>query len=485
MNTPIMNIPSAIREIEKEAVYTANFGDDISFGATVRTLLFDRAEVVNFNLTGFSVTRSRWHIAPWQDRELSPRDLLIDNPPGLRFNNLDIVSMRARGEAEALTGFTRTLVHEHFTEVFSDYTHLDAAETYLKQQGYDADVVINPNTRSTMIFLSGLSRNSYKMLHTIESMFSILCPWLFENKPLNAFELELMLSLREETSEHYEALINEFVGSKDIIRLSIERKLKGFTNQFLIAELNAKRSELNGVELRIEDYENQVARDYAKAAELRLLVSDLQLKQESNDAEGDKELTDIFCTNKALRLIERYNSSLEFEVSTYLSNYDIDMFEAYVKNERSVLYDVASYGDFKLEEGLALLKAIFIEERFKVKMAARFFLDFSRPNNNPAPSYSDNNSEAINNPHLYYYSCLGDYEPAIKHACRDKDYAMALNLCIASTGSLNVAEGINMRNFIRDLFTSNRKVIVLEDGAELYVAEAVELLKERKEVENE
>lgn len=104
---------------------------------------------------------------------------------------------------------------------------------------------------------------------------------------------------------------------------------------------------------------------------------------------------------------------------------------------------------------------VFIEQKYKLNILTKFVFNYNASNDNNAfvkpsnLSYSVlNQYNAMFNPHIQYYSCLGDYLPQIIEAHAKKDLVMFNNLAIASTRSINFRDGAVMNRWL-DTLSSN------------------------------
>ena len=85
----------------------------------------------------------------------------------------------------------------------------------------------------------------------------------------------------------------------------------------------------------------------------------------------------------------------------------------------------------------------------------------------------------IPNPHLQYHACLGNHVPAIRAALRENDMIKAIEQCISSAQSVNLAErGATFDPFMTNVFKNNNKILIDSDGNEYTPREALDKLKE-------
>ena len=60
-------------------------------------------------------------------------------------------------------------------------------------------------------------------------------------------------------------------------------------------------------------------------------------------------------------------------------------------------------------------------------------------------------NDALFNPHIQYYSCLGDYQAELRAAQAKGDLLIYNNLCVSSLSSLNFRDGTVINRFLTDL----------------------------------
>lgn len=101
---------------------------------------------------------------------------------------------------------------------------------------------------------------------------------------------------------------------------------------------------------------------------------------------------------------------------------------------------------------------VFIEQKYKLNILTKFVFNYNVSDDNAAfvkpsnLSYSLlNQYNAMFNPHIHYYSCLGDYLPQIIEAHAKKDLVLFNNLAIASTRSINFRDGAVMNRWLDTL----------------------------------
>ncbi len=102
---------------------------------------------------------------------------------------------------------------------------------------------------------------------------------------------------------------------------------------------------------------------------------------------------------------------------------------------------------------IRFLKDLYIDQIMKLNVVAittyYYDNDFRSMGSIPTDYYLSNG--AFFNPHLQYYSCMGDYRAQAIKAMREQDLLMFVNICLAATRSLNFGDSTVMGSFVRAL----------------------------------
>ena len=126
-------------------------------------------------------------------------------------------------------------------------------------------------------------------------------------------------------------------------------------------------------------------------------------------------------------------NSIVLVLKAPISFYDIEEYECAIKNMNP---DSFAY---------KFLKDIFKDNKYELYVTAAFTLNFSpnsnfnRPGNVPINILNETN--ALFNPHIYFFNCLGDYLPQLTKAHAEKDLLMFYNIALASLRSINFKDG--------------------------------------------
>lgn len=164
----------------------------------------------------------------------------------------------------------------------------------------------------------------------------------------------------------------------------------------------------------------------------------------SNRQEYIDELSDALNMDNIVK-VDINRGVIEIYFKTYADFYNQDEAEIVIGNRTSGWLN-------------KFFTEVFIEQKYKLNILTKFVFNYNASNDNNAfvkpsnLSYSLlNQYNAMFNPHIQYYSCLGDYLPQIIEAHAKKDLVMFNNLATASTRSINFRDGAVMNRWLDTL----------------------------------
>ena len=384
-------------------------------------------------------------------------------------------------------------------------------EVFIKQQaGLQAYVYIQESTHLAWVFfrdMATLGGDNYKALNIVAACLPRLVPWFFECKPLEPEEQEMLRCLLEGTPDRFVEKAEEILGGLNgkFDSIAVRKNLvefSGYTNTALSAKSLALDSQVVTYVQEVQRLKEGLKNAYTNLDHCTVERECIEkaLRDSNNGAGKDRELAEYFNANKALELLAvRPDNSLVFSVRTPLKNFDCDIFDSYLDNECSLLYD-CNYDSagISTEAAMRLLGAIFNDE-VELIMHGKFRFRAEDGWGYELTQFSDGQE----NPHLSHFNCFGDYGAELHSACCKGDLISFAEMCIASVGSLNIGEAPTMEHFLRDLFFEypnleeeydrddeddenlqepccDRKIRFPEDGDELYtVSEAIRKLQEK------
>lgn len=339
-------------------------------------------------------------------------------------------------------------------------------ELFIKQQtGVTSYVYEIQDWRRTYIILradDNFHKGRAYMKNTLASCLPRLLPWLFDDSitskamPLLEEEKAMLNALPSNDPATFQSKAEEILGGcqgkfRSLGELAAYAPFIGFS----LRALNARQIEADRAFYNARDTLS-VQRDRLKTAyeefETRQIVLE-EIKKEAGDTEKlnakDMEIAEYFSSNKAITSVTTQGGTVRYGVFTPLKNFDPDIFDSYLENDCSLLYN-CDYDSVGLSEGEAIrvLRAIFETEEVELMMNGCF--DY-RAKDHWRYKGADS-SDGIQNPHLYHYNCFGDYGPELDYAVSTGDIIAFAENSIASVGSINLGEACTVENFIRDLF---------------------------------
>ena len=221
-------------------------------------------------------------------------------------------------------------------------------------------------------------------------------------------------------SEYYKTYVKEATFNSTINTI-IESRLN--TQRYIINESNTKASEL------LRRYQAVLA-DYNRAAELLAKAEETkdELKEEMKLA---LKLEGVDAVNYVSGSGE---GAIEITFKVPVTFYDTDEAECALNNMTGIMKQ--------------LVTDVFIDQKYTLWLASKFVFSFAQMPSYNEPirmGYSSYNSiGAMFNPHIHFFSCLGDYKPQVINAQSKHDLLMFNNLLLASTKSINFKDGVVM-----------------------------------------
>lgn len=346
--------------------------------------------------------------------------------------------------------------------------------------GLHARFYISESRKSAVIIAHHFSMRQY---HFIQALTPRLLPWYFEEK-LTDRELALVQSLTNRLPADYERLLSEFVAEIDVRGFVIRSVIGGFEKKTREAEVQRTEAAIRDLRTKLQQREEQCRRDIQELDRLNVLMSG-QIMALENVAD-DGALLDYFNCNRQLTPVNTSGHNLYFTVNTFLESFDPDVYDTYSKNPASTLFNGYNFREVFAPADVRkrFLDAIFGEDPvFRVHMCANYVL--STLGSASCSSHYDYNSVefggSIPNPHIQHFACLGGYRPLIEERLRAGDMIGAIEQCVASAKSINLAEAPTVRYLLTDIFNTNKKCIRLPDGSDVSPVTALEWLNQKGE----
>lgn len=344
------------------------------------------------------------------------------------------------------------------------------------------NVYINEENNSAFIIMASRRLPHRRLL---QSLIPRLIPGLFKDNPITELEYNLLSSLRDTNPDAYIKAVNDIWRGFDldsvIITSSVVRAMRGYRERevaLLKTQIQEIMMQMNNL---LDRYQNYLSEKDTLTT--RLVGAEVRTSQE----DGDPALVEYLVHNRdSIAIVGGNDRGIDIEINSYITNYDPDMFETMINNERSSLSRIRlSHCDDRFRDNETRKKFLFeifgSEPTLKVRSCGFYRLDFAGGvRSESGRAYGANCKDRIPNPHLQMHSCLGDHARYIMDCLNSGNNIGAIEQCRASASSVNIGEGITFIPFLQNILESDEAIIELPDKRNVTSAQALDWLIENK-----
>lgn len=373
------------------------------------------------------------------------------------------------------------IVNEHLSE-FKERQNISA---FIKEKS-DNDCTVLYHEIKNIVGIFVNSRD-FRLYHLLMSFISLYYPSLFAEKKMTEEDYTIVKSLSNK--------------EKDKFYASIQIVLKPYTIEFRRLQLSSLMKEIHNVKIRnalnnvnnlrsrVTSAEEQLGSFIAQMKEAIMIYEGMKATEQYDQPEAT--LVEYLANNKDIHGLNISDQYLYFSVTTLLNNFNEQAWRSF--SDRGNIYD-GEYGTtlldvFKSRDNRKiLLDAIFNEDPdLYIRMAGNYRIDLNQCRVYTSSGYDYENIDPVfkdymPNPHLKIFECLGGYRDRIMPALRDRNYISAIEICIASAGSINLDEVTQtFRPFLGWVLSSTNKIIQRKDGTAMTPEEALVWLIDNKE----
>lgn len=378
----------------------------------------------------------------------------------------------------------------YFVGHYVGYHRLEKVKEFYRK-AINVDCYINPEKKNVILFVDKLDN---KKLHYLQQSILAILPWYFDpSKGVTELEMELIQSLRETTSEKYESCLARVAEQYDFKTARIRQLLKGFESRYERVECDRVRNEIEEIDYHINQLNEEIGSYLSSRNESCIRLLGLEAKIANGDE--DSEIMEYFLCNRKLFLENVSDTNMYFAVKDYLTYFDSEMAESAIENPHSFVYRNRygeEYTGVSAKKMKRLMREIFVSDaprlRIRVCAAYKFNLNGS-VGTQGQHTWGYEFNDAVPNPHIDRYNCLGNYSRPINQFLQKRNYIGALEQCIASCKSLNWGDSPVMGEFMRTMwgiseYNYNNRCIELPDGRVVKPADAIKWLEEQDGDEN-
>lgn len=424
--------------------------------------------------------------------ETTFRALCIEQ--GIRYESLKISVWGRPSFSETVNGKDQLVIADgnYISELPSGWVEGFEFERVQKITDFFAkhmkvECYINRENRSTIIVCEEENIQKY---HFLQVAIPLYFPWYFEGKELTENSKELIRSLTLATPDAYNAIVSKIARNRGAVDGAIKNKVESIMRDASSGRIRELEGDLGMINNRLESLYRDIDALRCKKEETNALIFGLKYRGAGENNEQAVELSEFLISNKSVEVLDINNDCIDLLIKTPLMFFDEEMAEAVIENTNSYIYQgTGTY--FTREEKRLLAGAIFVEQELGVNMCAQIRYKVSSPSGLQAVRM-DNRSAIygyMQNPHLFYYDCFGDYSRKIRELLDKGDVVSAINQSIPSVGTLNMSDSTVMARFFADLFSSEQmekqRCIVLPNGDSVRPEVAIKYLKGELEIGEE
>lgn len=366
-------------------------------------------------------------------------------------------------------------VDRKFHEAHPGWEKVEKSDTFLNQY-LKIRVLISKERNAAILITERLTMSAW---HLIQAVMPTYVPEMFKEIPLDVKEKAMLRSLTMRGSSSYLRDLAELEEYYDIRGQKIAAMIGNFEKRERENQIQRIDSEIQQIHSQMEN----LMRQYGQQIEA---LDNANIRRNGmvyaiDNADDGSGLIEFFKANKSLDVMNVDGSRITFVVRTAFENFDRDAYETYRGNTR-FFEETSCRGVFESpEDRRKFMDALFIDQKFKILMCGVYHLDIrGRLDTSTGYSFPINCADYMPNYHLDHHACLGDYRRVVTDYLGRGDTIGAINACIASAKSININEsGATFNPFMKNVFTSSKKCILMPDGSHITPADALKWLKEQ------
>lgn len=354
---------------------------------------------------------------------------------------------------------------------------IDDVSTYVGP-GKSAIVMQNKTRFADVVMING--KNRWKTLHLCASAISRLFPWAFEAEPLTETETATLKLIYDDKWPEFKKSMYEVVKSGDFYKKILEAKLKDFANDSLNRRIRDLKDDIRRENGKIDDWYRKIRDADGRIEEMndQLTVYVNKIIQGDNDSAG---MIEYLSSNRSLTLLGRDGDVINLAAVTYLTEFDDDAFASYVRNKKDKGNYVYRYSPYDVELTKKLYRSIWEDQRWMVRTFSGWSLSsgfYAHPDNDlRIPDEIKKNR--IPQPHIWRYTCVGNYRKTFEDCQKKHDYIGAMTTIVSSSSSLNWTDSTVVESFMSDFWNDESGSFLEDKDGNLYtVKEVVDILKE-------
>lgn len=468
-NTPFVT-EDADALFESKVPKVSLLGGDVSLTSTLRAIMAPRMP------DGVRLNQAVQHIDGGSYDTVN--DIVLP-AYAAQSNILNIVNL-AVPNSEIIEGMFN-MVKQDFLAEYGGYEELEMVEGYFAKS-FPMLCFINRDLQTSIIVVKRLSTCK---LHLLQTAILAIMPWYYDPKNRDSItkdELALLESLGGKDYIAYATCLNELIKKYDMRAIRIRRLMDGFETRADYKRIESVKRDLESYASSINSYNNAIAGLIRDRNEKQIIL--MGLKQKVAETKGkDSDLMGYLIRNSRIDVADVNDDAVTIIAKDYFEFFDEDLAERSLNNSYSDVYGMSS-DSICTEDMVRLLKAIFLDKELKLRVAAAYRI-YIGSGVNGLGRYSRDGmyDDAMPNPHIYYYECLGNYVKTLNQLIRENDYIGVVDQCLASVRSLNWGDSCVMEKFLNDMYDNGFCCVELPNGDVVYPSDAIAWLEGKAERE--
>ena len=433
--------------------FSHDSGYDDSFEATFRALMINRLDEIEdtYNCFTYVVSSYRNYAAFSSSNDayelFRRRELSFECGESLIFINMNMTSdwmpdIEYIFKADVLSGWKKV---EKVTQFF--------------QKSFKVMCYINTQEKRTLLFVEKADIRRY---HFVQSGIFAYMPWFFnKDTEFTEDQMALIRALTEKTGDKYCEAAERIFKSLNLRETMIDKLLGRF-------EAKMFDQRVNRLERENDNYLTKIKKLMREIGDTNNLIRENQIKifgiRTNIENASVGELANYFRTRQNLELISADDMQVSFAVKGYLDTWEEDAADSIVNGD--LYFDrYSSFGDCSNDNARKIFKHFLIDRDIKIKTCSAWQIQVgNRVIGLTGSEFGPEYNGYMPNPHIQRYGCFGTYGNIFSQLLIDGNYVMIIEQCFASNDSLNLMDGVVMREFITSLFNNKTVCIELPDG---------------------
>lgn len=455
---------------ESKVLKSSLLGGDVSLTSTLRAIIAPRMP------DGVHLSQAVTRV---EERSYNAVSDIVLPAYATQSDTLYIVNL-AVPSSEIIDGMF-SMVKQDFLAEYDGYEELEMIEGYFAKS-FPMLCFINRDLRTSIIVVKRLDT---RKLHLLQTAILAIMPWYYDPKNRDSItkdELALLESLGGKDYIAYATCLNELIKKYDMRAIRIRRLMDGFETRADNKRIESVKRELENCASTINSYNNAIAGLIRDRNEKQIILMGLKQKVAETEGKGS-ELMGYLIRNSRIDVADASDDIVTIIAKDYFEFFDEDLVERSLNYSYSDVYNMSS-DSICAEDMVRLLRAIFLDKELKLRVAAAYQIRIGSGVNGLGRYDRDGMYEdAMPNPHIYYYECLGDYVRTLNQLVQENDYIGVVDQCLASVRSLNWGDSCVMEKFLNDMYDDGFRCVELPTGDVVYPSDAIAWLNGKAERE--